>query len=214
MDADFLSRRWIDEVRAQRFLNRASLFSDLTMFETWVTRKGRHRRWASVVRALLLPDREQVKFCGWWGRSAAEFLNARAFISPHALDSWRPSKLRSNSLSTRRWTLFPFPSFFLFFFCPCCSTQDASSSAWLKHHNPFGLRKLWNWQVIKISQCPKHQDRLFCVVPTWKPPNELFWEKKKVMQWRTTWQTDEPVALWFALWKTEFVHAIKAINGP
>lgn len=115
-----------------------------------------------MVQALLLPDREQVKFSGWWGRSTAEFLNARAFISPHALDSWRPSKLHSNSLSTRHWTLFPFPSFF---FPPHCSTQDASSSAWLKHHNPFGLRKLWNWQVIKISQCPNIKTDFFVSIP-------------------------------------------------
>lgn len=72
--------------------------------------------------------------------------------------------------------------FHLFFFSPHCSTQDASSSAWLKHHNPFGLRKLWNWQVIKISQFPNIKTDFFVSFPHENRRMNCFEKKNDAME--------------------------------
>lgn len=67
------------------------------------------RNHGSVQRLL---NREWVNFPGWWGKSTVGAVNAEPFISSYEPDSWRLSKLRSNSLSSRHWTLFPFCLFF------------------------------------------------------------------------------------------------------
>lgn len=68
---------------------------------------------------------------------------------------------------------------FVFSFPSCCSTGDASYFAWLEDRNPFGLGKLWLWQVIKIRRHPSIKTESLCV-----PTFELFWNK--MMQSRTT----------------------------
>lgn len=68
---------------------------------------------------------------------------------------------------------------FVFSFPSRCSTRDASDSAWLEDRNPFGLGKLWLWQVINIRQHPSIKTEPLCV-----PTFELFWNE--MMQSRTT----------------------------
>lgn len=91
--------------------NRPHLLGSSAVWD-WSHLKGKIwviRNHGSAQRLL---NHEWVNFPCWREKSTVGAVNAEAFIFPCDADSWRLSRLRSNSLSSRHWTLFPFCLFF------------------------------------------------------------------------------------------------------